>query len=109
MSNECMRMQLVPDLKDIPWAGWLEEGLRDLVGMEPQCIAISAILPGGEIYTGYWEDSCADKIQIAGYIQMDATLDMLRANGDILREVLEEEQEAEDFAAWDSQFEDSGE
>lgn len=109
MSDERMSMPPVPDLKDIPWAGWLEEGLRDLMGMAPQCIAMSAILPDGEIYTGYWEASCADKIQIAGNIQMDATLDMLRANGDILREVLEEEQEAENFAAWDSQFEDSGE
>ena len=42
----------------------------------------------------------------AGHIQMDATMDMLKANGDTLAEIVDS---VDDFAAWDEQFEDSGE
>ena len=50
MSNECMSL---PPVESLPWANWDEEGLRDLARMNPRCITFSAILPEGEIYTGY--------------------------------------------------------
>ena len=67
----------MPPVESLPWASWAEEGLRDLATMNPRCITLSAILPEGEIYTGYWNCDLSDKIMTAGHIQMDANMDML--------------------------------
>lgn len=96
----------MPPVESLPWANWAEEGLRDLARMNPRCITFTAILPEGEVYTGYWHCDASDKILTAGHIQMDATMDMLKANGETLAEIVDL---ADDFEAWDSQFEDSGE
>lgn len=99
-------MSDLPQLEELPWAEWMEEGLRSLMKLEPESIALCAVLADGEIFTGYFNCSCMDKIQISGNIHMDATMDMLEANGGKLAEIMSAE---DDFAAWDEQFEDSGE
>ena len=99
----------MPEFENVEWAGWMEEGLRTMLRLGPRCIGMCAILPEGEVFTGYYECTCADKVQMAGQIQMDATLDMLEANRDTLRQMLDETAAAENFEDWDALFEDGGE
>lgn len=69
------------DLAKLPYAEWLEQALRNIIGTPVESIAIITQYKGGDICTGYYECSVSDKILFAGYLQQDATLDALRANG----------------------------
>lgn len=104
MSNECMSL---PPVESLPWAPWAEEALKDLARLNPRCIMVSAILSEEEVYNCYWGCDAGDKIQMAGRINIDATMDALRVNGYLTNKEIEETEN--DFAAWDEQFEDSGE
>lgn len=96
-----------PPVESLPWAPWAEEALKDLARMNPRCIMLMAILPEDDVYSGYWGCDVSDKIQMAGRIQVSAVEDSLRVNGYLMNKEIEEP--ADDFEAWDSQFEDSGE
>lgn len=75
------------NLNNLPYAQWLEQSLQNIIGkpIEAICILtkVSSNDPelGDEIGCGYWNCTTADKILFSGFIQQDAMLDTLRANG----------------------------
>ena len=97
----------IPPVESLPWAPWAEEALQDLARLNPRCIMVSAILPEEDVYNCYWGCDVGDKIQMVGRINVDTMLDVLKVNGYLTNQKIEDP--ADDFEAWDSQFEDSGE
>lgn len=70
------------DLKNIPYAPWLENALRELINFPVKGICMFAITKTGDIYSNYNDNiSMADKLLIAGLIQQDAMMDQLAING----------------------------
>ena len=61
--------------------------------MPVERICINAILDGGELYTSYHKINMQDKLLIAGILQQDATLDVLKNNGYIRRDEEEDDDE----------------
>lgn len=68
-------------LSHIPYAPWLENTLRDLIGLNVKGICIIATTEEGDIYNNYHNVTMADKLVMAGVIQQDATIDSLAAAG----------------------------
>ena len=78
------------DLRNMPYATWLEEALRGLVELNVKGIAMFATTETGDLYSNYHNISMADKLYISGIVQQDAMMDTLAANG-----VVEFEEEEE--------------
>ena len=78
----------MPDFSKIPHAGWLENGLKTIVGSDPQCIILAAVQGDGQIMTGYWECSFAEKCLISDTIKADAMMDATLENIDVIRDAL---------------------
>lgn len=79
------------DLKELPYAAWLEQSLRNIMGTKVQSICIMTKTESGEIGTGYYECAAIDKLLFASYLQHDAVVDTIEANAE-----LEEDEEDED-------------
>lgn len=69
------------NLSKLPYAQWLEQSLQNIVGKPVQSICIITKFGDDDIGTGYYDCSVADKILFAGFLQQDAMLDTMRANG----------------------------
>lgn len=69
------------NLKDLPYAQWLEDTIQDIVQLPVKGIAISLILEDGSVYSNYHNVFALDKLTVAGTIQQDAMYDSMRANG----------------------------
>lgn len=69
------------DFNNIEYATWLESALKELITFPVEGICIHAISEDGMVYSNYHNIPVADKITIAGFIQQDAMIDTLRANG----------------------------
>ena len=74
-------------------AAWLEESLRKIYESDPKAVCVAAVLDTGDVLTGYSNCEASDKLNIASAIQMDGVMDVIRANGRIIREALEEEED----------------
>lgn len=80
-------------LSDESWGAWMAEALGHLSQHQAKNIAIAALLPDGQTVTGYFDMSANDKAIIAAHIQADAMLDVVKANGDTIRQAWEENAE----------------
>lgn len=70
------------NLKNLPYAEWLENALRELINFPVKGLCIFATTENGEAYTNYNDKvTMMDKLTIAGLIQQDAMLDQLAVNG----------------------------
>lgn len=78
------------NLKNIPYAAWLEKNLKDLIMSPVKSICITAVSENGDVYRDYYKTTMLDKILIAGVIQQDAMLDSMAAHGII--EYVEDEE-----------------
>lgn len=74
-------------------AAWLEKSLRKMYEEKRTSVCLACIDENGDVMTAYYDSDCRDKILIANSIQMDAVMDVIRANGHIIRQALEEEEE----------------
>ena len=59
-------------------------------------IAVAAPLPGGKVFTGYFDMSIMDKALVATNIQADATMDAICANGPLIQQAWEDAEEDDD-------------
>ena len=66
------------DINEVPYAEWLEKSLQD-----------------GEVYTGYYNADATDKAVIAHNIQADITMDIIRTNAAIIKDMIEHCEEDE--------------
>ena len=82
------------DIKNAPYAEWLEECIRTLVGMDPSRIGLCATLEDGSTMTAYYQCDAQDKAVFAHHIQSDVTMDVIRANIGMIRDALEEDGDA---------------
>lgn len=78
------------DLNTLPYAQWLEKSLQNIISKPVKSICILTKFDTDDVGTGYYECSVADKILFAGFLQQDAMIDTLQANG-----YLEEDEEDE--------------
>ncbi|MDO5549417.1 MAG: hypothetical protein Q4F79_13155 [Eubacteriales bacterium] len=81
------------DFNKIPWTPWIVEGIKTLVEYGAEKIALCAILPENEVFSGYFNVEAGEKAIIAHNIHMDATMDTIYANIDELRDALNEEED----------------
>ena len=92
------------NLNNLPYAQWLEESLKNIIGKNVHAICIVAKYTDPEddpaedlgpiVEAGYWNTTMADKLTFAGFLNQDAMLDTMRANGYISDDdELEEEYE----------------
>ena len=82
-----------PDFNNIPYAQWLEKALQELIEFPVKGICMYAITEKGDVYSNYHNVSMADKLLIAGFINQDAMLDSLAANGIV--EYIDEDENGE--------------
>lgn len=80
------------DIRNMPYAEWLEKTLQELVQFPVKGICIAATTDNGEYYVNYHNVPMGDKLTIAGLINQDAMLDTLAANG-IVSYVEEDEED----------------
>lgn len=83
------------NLKDLPYAQWLEDTIQDIVQLPVKGIALSLILEDGSVYSNYYKVPALDKLTIAGTIQQDSMYDSMRANG-LIKNVDDEEEDESD-------------
>ena len=69
------------DPTNLPYAGWLEESLRNLIDTPVESICIITKSTDGEVLTGYYDCSVSDKLLFAGYLNQDAMIETLQVNG----------------------------
>ena len=84
------------NLSNIPYAQWLETALRELIDFPVKGICLAATTTNGEAYVNYYNVPMADKLTISGFINQDAMLDTLAANGFIEYEDEEDESDGEE-------------
>ena len=84
-------------ISDAPYAAWLSDVLATLEEHKVTKIAVAAPLPGGEVFTGYFDMGIMDKALMATNIQADATMDAICANGPLIQQAWQDDAEdAED-------------
>lgn len=81
------------DIRNMPYAEWLEKALQELIHFPVKGICIAATTDNGEYYVNYHNIPMGDKLTIAGLINQDAMLDTLAANGLISYEEDDETEE----------------
>lgn len=77
-------------ISDAPYAAWLSDVLATLEEHKVTKIAVAAPLPGGEVFTGYFDMGTMDKALMATNIQADATMDAICANGPLIQQAWED-------------------
>lgn len=82
-------------ISDAPYAAWLSDVLATLEEHKVTKIAVAAPLPGGEIFTGYFDMGIMDKALMATNIQADATMDAICANGQRIQQAWQDDAEDE--------------
>lgn len=83
------------DINEVPYAEWLEKSLQAIVPLKPVCLCFAATMPDGEVYTGYYNVDATDKAVIAHNIQADITMDIIRTNAAIIKDMIEHCEEDE--------------
>lgn len=81
------------DIKETPYAQWLEEVLRDMVQLEPKQIALCVLVEGGASATSCYNCNSTDKALMAHSIYADSILDVVHENRDWINS---DDEEAED-------------
>ncbi len=77
------------------YGDFLEDSVKHILKHKPAAIGFIGILPNGQFIGSYYMTSINDKIQMAGNIMLDASMDMIRANAGEIREILESASEDE--------------
>ena len=63
------------DIKEAPYAQWLEGVLRDMVEIKPEQIGLCVLMKDGASATSYYNCAATDKAVMAHNIYADSILD----------------------------------
>ncbi len=74
------------DVKDLPYAEWLEGAIRTLAENDVKSISLAARTGTDEVLTAYFKCDMTEMVILAENIRMDATAEMIRNNRDLLME-----------------------
>lgn len=81
-----------------PYAGFLENLCKDVAELQPAKIAVVGLLPGGEVYVTVCGDvSPCDMGTMAFRLQIEAVMDVIKANAKEIIEAAQENDEDEQF------------
>lgn len=81
------------DFNDIELAAWAEDTLRFLIENKIVRACFVMTLESGETATSYFNADAEDMAIMAHHIQSDAVLEIVKHNGDVIREAWEEDEE----------------
>lgn len=84
------------DITTQPYSAWLESVLRELVDIDPMCIALEMRDADGVCYTCYWNTSADDRILMIDSMQDDAKMEWFKNHKDELIELLNDEEDGDD-------------
>lgn len=84
------------DIKDQPYAEWLEASLRELVDLQPRTIGIVCIMPDGSTGTQYFNADSRDRTVMCEALQIDSLEELIKANADYLRALILGEEDEEE-------------
>lgn len=77
-----------------PYAEWLEGFIENLLEFKPEKIGVCAILPDGNVLTGYYGDVFPmDKAQMGFHMNNDGVLDTVLANAKQIVSAAEEQED----------------
>ena len=74
-----------------PYTPWLEEVIKDLIGIDPVCVAMQMRDAEGKVYTCYWNCDRNDRACMVDAMQDDGLLEFFSNNKDEILEILNEE------------------
>lgn len=80
------------DFRDIELAAWAEDTLRFLIENQITTACFVMRLESGETATSYFRADAEDMAVMAHHIQSDAVLEIVKNNGDVIREAWEEDE-----------------
>lgn len=78
------------DITKKPYTAWLEEALKTIIESDTEKMCFAAILPDGDVVTGYYNVDATDKAMLAHNIQADVTMDIIKANIDTIKKAMED-------------------
>lgn len=78
------------DITKKPYTAWLEDAIRPIMETGAEKLCSSAILPDGDVFTGYYNADATDKALFAHNIQSDVTMDIIMANIDTIKKAMED-------------------
>lgn len=84
------------DIKEEPYAEWLEGVLREMLDLEPQSIAVVMLMHDGTRGAAYWNADDIDLAVMMDAIAEDKYLGWIRKNKEELLEALNEEGDDDD-------------
>lgn len=85
------------DIRQSPYAEWLEMILRGIMEQKPKQIGVCLVLDDGAAATAYWGDvSHADKLSMSNHMMVDGIYDVMLANADQIVAAAEEQEEEDE-------------
>lgn len=77
------------DITKQEYSAWLEESLKTVLEFKPSSICIVATAEDGTTNTGYYNATGQDKAVFAANILSDVVMDIIKANADVIKGILE--------------------
>lgn len=77
------------EMQNRPYAEWLEDGVANIFQKDPKAICLMAILPDGQVLSGYYNSDIWDKAMFKECVNQDITLDVINSNSDRIKEILD--------------------
>lgn len=78
------------DIINSEYSEWMEELVKTVFEKKPKAMAFTALLPEGDVLTGYYNATAQDKAVFAHNIQCDIILDVIENNAGDIRRMLED-------------------
>jgi hypothetical protein len=83
------------DITKQEYSVWLEESLKTVLEFKPSSICIVATAEDGTTKTGYYNATGQDKAVFAANILSDVVMDIIEANADVIKGILEGDSDEE--------------
>ena len=83
------------DITKQEYSAWLEESISTVLKLQPASICICATREDGITFTGYYNATAQDKAVFAHNIQSDVVMDIIKANADAIKGILEGDSDEE--------------
>lgn len=83
------------DITKQEYSAWLEDSLKTVLEFKPSSICIVATAEDGTTKTGYYNATGQEKAVFAANILSDVVMDIIKANADVIKGILEGDSDEE--------------
>lgn len=83
------------DITKQEYSAWLEETLGTLPEIHPTSLCAVAMAADGTTFTAYYNAGPGCKAVFANHIQSDIVMDIIKANADVIKGILEGDSDEE--------------